>query len=165
MSTGVNKVILIGHLGADLEIRYTQGGQAVGEMRLATAEQWKDKDGQRQERTEWHRIVMWGPLAENCGKYLSKGRQVYVEGRIQTRSYDDKEGQKKYITEIVAAEVKFLGGGEGRGRGEGRDQQPASSGGGYGGYGGGPPDDGIPYATSSITAEPSAIARAHRSEI
>ncbi|MBE7450587.1 MAG: single-stranded DNA-binding protein [Kofleriaceae bacterium] len=102
MAGGVNKVILIGHLGADPDMRYTPSGAGVCELRLATSESWKDKNGQRQERTEWHRIVVWGKTAEICAKYLAKGRQVYIEGRIQTRSYDDKEGQKRYITEIIA---------------------------------------------------------------
>jgi single-strand DNA-binding protein len=92
MAGGVNKVILIGHLGADPDMRYTPSGAGVCELRVATSESWKDKNGQRQERTEWHRVVVWGKTAEICAKYLAKGRQVYIEGRIQTRSYDDKEG-------------------------------------------------------------------------
>ena len=92
-------------------MRYTPSGQGVCELRVATSESWNDKNGQRQERTEWHRIVVWGKRAEVCSKYLSKGRQVYVEGRIQTRTYDDKDGNKRYITEIIANDVQFLGGG------------------------------------------------------
>src|SRR5207237_10846820 len=111
MAGGVNKVILVGNLGADPDMRYTPSGQGVCEMRLATSESWNDKSGQRQERTEWHRIVVWGKRAEICSKYLSKGRQVYVEGRIQTRTYDDKDGNKRYITEIIAQDVQFLSGG------------------------------------------------------
>ena len=91
MAGGVNKVILVGHLGADPDMRYTPSGQGVCELRVATSESWNDKNGQRQERTEWHRVVVWGKRAEVCSKYLSKGRQVYIEGRIQTRNYDDKE--------------------------------------------------------------------------
>lgn len=155
MAAGVNKVILVGHLGADPDMRYTPSGQGVAELRLATSESWNDKNGQRQERTEWHRIVVWGKRAEVVSKYLSKGRQVYVEGRIQTRSYDDKEGNKRYITEIIASDVQFLGGGKGDGQGRGRGEDagppPPSDadfggyGGGGGGGGGGGPDDDIPF--------------------
>ena len=109
--SGVNKVIIVGRLGGDPEVRYTPGGQAVAKLSVATSENWKDKEGQKQERTEWHRVVVWGKMAEVCGQHLSKGRQVYVEGRLQTRSWDDKTtGQKKYSTEIVANTVQFLGG-------------------------------------------------------
>ena len=110
MAGGVNKAILIGNLGADPEVRFTQGGQAVANFRMATSESWKDKNGQQQERVEWHRIVVWGKLAELCGEYLKKGRQCYVEGRLQTREWTNKEGQKQYTTEIVANQVTFLGG-------------------------------------------------------
>src|SRR3954471_22694744 len=127
----VNKVILIGNLGADPEVRFTPGGQAVCELRMATNEQWTDKQGAKQERVEWHRVVVWGKQAENCGKYLSKGRTAYVEGRLQTRQWDDKEGNKRYTTEIIANTVQFLGGGAGAGAGAG------ASGGGGGGGGGG----------------------------
>lgn len=106
----VNKVLLIGRLGNNPEIRYTNTGTAVANFNLATSENWNDKNGQRQERTEWHRVVVWGKLAELCEKYLSKGRQCFVEGRLQTRSWDDKEGNKRYTTEIVAATIQFLGG-------------------------------------------------------
>ncbi len=105
----VNKVILIGRLGADPEIRYTADGQPVATFRIATNEVWV-KEGQKQERTEWHRIVAFGRLAEICGEYLSKGRQVYIEGRLQTRSYEDREGIKRFITEIVALNMQMLGG-------------------------------------------------------
>ena len=108
--SGVNKVILVGRLGTDPEVRYTNNGKAVAKLSLATSENWSDKEGQRQERTEWHRIVVWGKLGELCGEYLKKGRQVFIEGRLQTRSWEDKEGQKKYTTEIVAQNVQFLGG-------------------------------------------------------
>jgi single-strand DNA-binding protein len=162
MAGGVNKVILVGHLGADPDMRYTPSGQGVCELRLATSESWNDKNGQRQERTEWHRIVVWGKRAEVCSKYLAKGRQVFVEGRIQTRTYDDKDGNKRYITEIIANDVQFLGGGRegggggGGGRGGRADEAPpppadgdfggyGGGGGGGSGGGGGGPDDDIPF--------------------
>lgn len=106
---GVNKVIIVGNLGANPELKFTPNGQAVARMNLATGESWTDKNGQKQERTEWHRVVVWGKLAEICGKHLSKGRQVYVEGRLQTRSWEDQQGQKRYTTEVVANTVQFLG--------------------------------------------------------
>lgn len=105
----VNKAILIGNLGADPELRYTPGGQAVTTFRLATTERWTGQDGQKNEKTVWHNIVAWGKQAEIVKEYLSKGRQVYVEGRIDNRSYDDKEGNKRYVSEIVAQRVQFLG--------------------------------------------------------
>ncbi len=105
----VNKVILIGRLGADPEIRYTAEGQAVATFRIATNEV-RVKNGERQEHTEWHRIVAFGRLAEICGEYLSKGRQVYIEGRLRTRSFEDREGQRRYITEIVASDMRMLDG-------------------------------------------------------
>ncbi len=154
MAGGVNKVILVGNLGSDPEMRYTPSGQGVCEFRVATNESWNDKNGQRQERTEWHRIVVWGKRAEVCSKYLSKGRSVYVEGRIQTRTYDDKEGNKRYITEIVAQDVQFLGGGGREDRGSRGSEPPPPSegdfmGGGYGNGassgGAGGPDDDIPF--------------------
>jgi len=111
---GINKAILIGRLGADPEVRYTPSGVAVANFSIATSEEWKDKDtGEKKERTEWHRIVVWSKLGELCGEYLSKGRQVYIEGRIQTRSWDDRDGNKRYTTEIVATDVQFLGGRDG----------------------------------------------------
>ncbi len=106
---GVNKVILIGNLGKDPELRYTPGGQAVASFSLATGEKWKDKDGNMQDRTEWHNIVIWGRMAENAKEYLAKGRPVYIEGRIQTSTWDDKDGNKHYKTEIVAQSMQFLG--------------------------------------------------------
>jgi len=109
--TGINKAILIGRLGSDPEVRYTPSGVAVANFNIATSEEWKDKDsGEKKERTEWHRIVAWRKLGEICGEYLSKGRQVYIEGRIQTSSWEDKDGNKRYTTEIVATDVQFLGG-------------------------------------------------------
>jgi single-strand DNA-binding protein len=162
MAGGVNKVILVGNLGADPDMRFTPSGQGVCELRVATSESWNDKNGQRQERVEWHRIVVWGKRAEVCSKYLAKGRQVYVEGRIQTRTYDDKDGNKRYITEVIANDVQFLGGGKGEtagaagsgGGGKARDDGPpppsdvdfGGTGGGFGGGGGGGgPDDDIPF--------------------
>ena len=108
--SGVNKVILIGNLGADPEVRYTQGGQAVCNFRIATSESWTDKSGAKQEKTEWHKIIAWGKLGEICGEHLRKGRQCYVEGRLQTSKWTDKEGAEHYKTEIVAGTVQFLGG-------------------------------------------------------
>ena len=134
MSGSVNKVIVLGNLGAKPELKYLPSGQAVCEMRIATSEKYKDKNEQPQERTEWHRVVVWGKTAENCAKYLDKGRQVYVEGRLQTRSWDDKEGKKQYMTETVAHNVVFLGGGSGQAR-PAPDAPPAEQGG----------DDDIPF--------------------
>ena len=113
----VNKVILVGNLGRDPELRYTQNGSAVANFTVATNERWRDKDGNNQERTEWHRIVVWGKTAENCAQYLAKGRSVYVEGRLQTREWEDKEGNKRQTTEISAQRVQFLGGPRGGGTG------------------------------------------------
>ena len=108
--SGVNKVILIGNLGANPEMRFTQGGTPVANLRLATTERYNDRNGQKQEITEWHRVVLWGKQAEVAGQYLTKGRQVYVEGRIRTRQWQDKQGQTRYTTEVVATTVQFLGG-------------------------------------------------------
>jgi len=158
----INKVILIGNLGADPELKYTPSSRALCNLRIATTEVFKDKTGQKQERTEWHRVTVWGDQAENCSKYLSKGRSVYVEGKLQTRTYD-KEGQKHYATDVVADRVVFLGGGGGAGGGAGAGggEGGARRGGGVGGGrssegggddvemgGGGPPpggDDDIPF--------------------
>lgn len=107
---GINKVIIVGRLGSNPELKTLSPGNMVATFSVATSESWI-KDGQKQERTEWHRIVVWGKQAENCSKYLSKGRQVYVEGRLQTRQWEDQQGQKKYSTEIVAQTVQFLGSG------------------------------------------------------
>ena len=122
MSRGINKVILIGNLGGDPELRTTPGGSSVASFMLATNESWNDKDGTKQERTEWHRIVAWGRLAEICGQYLSKGRQVYIEGRLQTRSWEDKQGNQRKTTEIVARDMQMLGG-----RGESGGERPQSA--------------------------------------
>ena len=105
----VNKVILIGNLGADPEVRYTPSGTAVANFTLATKEQWTNKDGGKEEKTEWHRIVAWGRLGEICGEYLHKGKQVYIEGRIQTRAWEDRDGNKRYTTEIIASTMQMLG--------------------------------------------------------
>jgi len=125
----VNKVILIGNLGKDPELRYTPGGQAVASFPLATSEKWRDKEGVMQDNTEWHNIVVWGRQAETAKEYLAKGRQVYIEGRIQTRSWDDKEGNKRYTTEVVAQRVQFLGsrGQGGSGGGGGGSEMPSDS--------------------------------------
>ncbi|MBA3035488.1 MAG: single-stranded DNA-binding protein [Desulfobacterium sp.] len=107
--SGLNKVMLIGRLGKDPEIRYTTAGVAIANFTIATSDEWKDKEsGDKKERTEWHRIVAFAKLGEICGEYLSKGKQIYVEGRIQTRAWDDKDGNKRYTTEIVASDVQFL---------------------------------------------------------
>ncbi len=115
MAGSVNKVILIGNLGADPEVRRSTDRQTICNFRIATTDRWTDKGGVSQERTEWHRIVTFGKTAENCGQYLTKGRQVYVEGRLQTREWTDKENQKRYTTEVVAQQVTFLGSREGGG--------------------------------------------------
>ncbi len=162
MAGGVNKVILVGNLGADPDMRYTPSGAGVCELRLATNESWTDKDGAKQERTEWHRIVVWGKRAENCSKYLSKGRQVYVEGKLRTRSWEDKDGNKRWTTEVIANDVQFLSGGAGGGNQGGGDYPPpaepdgggfggGNQGGGFGGsnqgggFAGGSSDDDIPF--------------------
>ena len=143
-SRGINKAILIGNLGADPETRYTAGGTAVTNVNLATSDTWRDKSsGEMQERTEWHRVVFFARLAEVAGEYLRKGSKVYVEGRIQTRKWQNKEGQDVYTTEIVANEMQMLdskGGGGGSSApfgGGGQQQRPQQQGGGYGGQGGG----------------------------
>ncbi len=141
----VNKVILIGNLGRDPELRYTQSGQAVANFSLATTERFGGRDGgEQREQTEWHRIVTWGKTAENCAQYLSKGRSVYVEGRIQTRDWEDKDGNKRSTTEIVAQRVQFLGSGPRSGAGAGSgatapEPPPPAE-----GEAGGPGDD-IPF--------------------
>jgi single-strand DNA-binding protein len=113
--SGLNKVMLIGHLGADPELRYTQAGAPVTNFNMATTESWNDREGGKKKRTEWHKVVVFGKLAEICNDYLRKGRQAYVEGRLQTRQWDDRDGNKRYTTEVVARDVIFLGGGGGTG--------------------------------------------------
>ncbi len=138
----VNKVILLGNLGRDPETRYTTGGDAVTNLNIATSEQWKDKNGEKQERTEWHRVVLFGRQAEVAGEYLKKGRSVYIEGRLQTRKYTDKDGVEKYSTEVVADRMQLIGGGRDGGGGDdemagGGGGRAPSRGGGAGAGGGG----------------------------
>ncbi len=108
----INKVLLLGRLGQDPELKYTPSGKAVCSFSLATSDSWKDKSGQKQEKTEWHRVVVWGKLAELCNQYLAKGRQAFVEGKLSTRQWEDKQGNKRYTTEINASSVQFIGGGK-----------------------------------------------------
>lgn len=158
MADGLNRVMLLGNLGADPELRMTPNGQAVLKLRLATSESYLDRNRVRQERTEWHSVVVWGKRAEALNKILSKGSKVFVEGGLRTSSYDDREGHKRYKTEIVASNIILAGGSRGGGGSRmsddyggpsGDDQGPAPSGGGGGGgyddgdYGGG--DDDIPF--------------------
>ena len=126
----VNKVILVGNLGRDAELRYTPGGAPVATLNMATTEIWNDKGGQRQEKTEWHRVVLWGKTAESLSEYLTKGKQIYVEGKLQTRQWDDKDGNKRYTTEVRGDRVVLLGGGGGGGGG-----RPATARRGSGGHG------------------------------
>ena len=139
MARGVNKVMLIGHLGRDPDVRYSASGQAIANITLATSESWKDKNtGDKQERTEWHRIVFFGRLAEIAGEYLKKGMQIYVGGRLQTRKWQDKEGNARYTTEIVAADMQMLGSRSGAGAPDDVGQEtPDESEGGRGGPEGG----------------------------
>lgn len=145
MARGINKVILVGNLGADPEVRYTGSGTAIATLSVATSENWTDKQsGEKQERTEWHRVKMFGRLAEIAGEYLKKGRQVYIEGSLRTDKYTDKQGVERYSTDIVASDMQMLGGNEGGGGGGGGFQQRSqggggmrSGGGGGSGYGGG----------------------------
>ena len=139
----VNKVILIGNLGRDPETRYTTGGDAICNLNIATSEQWKDKSGEKQERTEWHRVVLFGRQAEIAGEYLKKGRSVYIEGRLQTRKYTDKDGVEKYSTEIVGDRMQLLGSREGGGGGD------VDFGGGGGSRGGGSAGGGAGSGTKS----------------
>lgn len=136
MARGINKVILVGNLGNDPEVRYTPGGAAVTTISVATTENWKDKEGNRQEKTEWHRVVFFGRLAEIAGEYLKKGRQVYVEGKLRTNKWQDQNGNDRYTTEILANEMQMLGGnaggGQGGGFGGGQSQGQQQGGGGYG---------------------------------
>jgi single-strand DNA-binding protein len=133
----VNKVILVGNLGRDAELRYTPGGAPVATLNMATTEVWNDKtSGQKQEKTEWHRIVLWGKSAESLSEYLTKGKQIYVEGRLQTRKWQDKDGHDKYTTEIRGDRIVLLGGGGGGGMGGGRPQQRSAGAGAGAGAGG-----------------------------
>jgi single-strand DNA-binding protein len=124
----VNKVILVGNLGRDPETRYTTGGEAVTNISIATTDTWKDKSGEKQERTEWHRVAFFGKLAEIAGEYLKKGSQVYVEGRLQTRKWQDKEGQDKYTTEIIADRMQMLGSRTGSGGGDAPERATSTAG-------------------------------------
>jgi single-strand DNA-binding protein len=135
MAEGLNRVMLLGNLGADPELKVTPGGQAVLKLRLATTETYLDRNQVRQERTEWHRITLWGKRGEALGKFLAKGDRIFVEGRLQTSSYE-KNGEKRYSTEVVATNIILSGG---RGRGEGAPAREGGGGGGYGGGGGGRP--------------------------
>ncbi len=169
MARGINKVILVGTLGKDPEVRYSQSGSAMASISVATNESWKDKNGEKQERTEWHRVKFFGRLAEIAGEYLKKGGQVYIEGSLRTEKYTDKQGVERYSTDVIANEMQMLGGMPGGERGErgergGGERPQRGSGGGYGGYdrdsgpsrgGGAPmssggnnepfPDDDIPF--------------------
>ena len=145
MARGVNKVILIGHLGADPEVRYMPNGGAVANVTVATTESWKDKSsGEQQEKTEWHRVVFFARLAEIVGEYLKKGSQIYIEGRLQTRKWQDKSGVDRYTTEIVANEMQMLGGRGGAGG--------AGAGSSAGSYGGGQQQSAAPAAASAAPA-------------
>lgn len=154
MAEGLNKVMLLGNLGRDPELRYTQGGQAILNLRIATNESFLNRDNERQERTEWHSVIIWGKRGEGLNKILSKGSQLFVEGRLQTRQWEDKEGKKRYTTEIVATNVVLVGGRGGAGGGASTsydDAPPPSedmaggSGGGGGAGGGSNEDDDIPF--------------------
>jgi single-strand DNA-binding protein len=159
MAEGLNRVMLLGNLGQDPELRMTSGGQAVLKLRLATSETYLDRNKVRQERTEWHSVTVWGKRAEALSKILSKGSRIFVEGGIRTSSYDDKEGNKRYRTEVVANNIILSGGGRGPGgpggpgggsrsqEGGGDPDASQSPGGGYGDqdYGGGGSDDEIPF--------------------
>jgi single-strand DNA-binding protein len=138
----VNKVILIGNLGRDPELRYTQSGQAVANFSVATTEKFSGRDGSPQERTEWHRIVVWGKQGENCAQYLSKGRSVYVEGSLRTQEWEDREGNKRRTTEVVAQRVQFLGSRR-EGGGPSPDSRPPESE--PQGQSGPPPEDDVPF--------------------
>ena len=160
MARGVNKVILIGNLGQDPELRYTGSGTAVCNMRLATSETYKDRDGNQVENTEWHNVVAWSRLAEICGEYLKKGSQVYFEGQLQTRQWEDRDGNTRYTTEVKVREMTMLGGRDGGGSGGGGgydfDQsqpQRQSSGGGNSG-GGRPQRQQQPAQTDDYSFEP-----------
>ncbi|MCK9364097.1 MAG: single-stranded DNA-binding protein [Syntrophales bacterium] len=137
----INKAILVGRLGKDPEVRYTPDGMMVTNFTMATDEVWKDKNGEKAQKTEWHRIVTFGKLAEICGKYLIKGKLVYIEGRIQTRSWEDKEGVKKYTTEIVASDMKMLDSKGQKDSDAGREEPPLP----HPGADGPMPDDDVPF--------------------
>ncbi|MBU2790509.1 single-stranded DNA-binding protein [Acidithiobacillus caldus] len=159
---GVCKVILLGHLGRDPEMRYMPDGTAVATLNVATSETFKDRDGNKQERTEWHRVVFWGRTAEIAGEYLRKGSQAYIEGRLQTRKWTDKDGQDRYTTEIRGDRLQLVGGH----RDDGQEPRGSHHGGGGGGMEPAPseefPDDEIPFIT---TAEPLCQPRGHLARV
>ena len=140
----VNKVILVGNLGRDAELRYTPGGAAVATINMATTDVYKDREGQKKEDTQWHRVILWGRTAESLNEYLTKGKQIYVEGRLQTRKWTDKDGVEKYTTEIRGDRVVLLGGGGGGGQRPARGPAEAGGGAAAGGYDQGPQDSGGP---------------------
>ncbi len=161
MARGVNKVILVGNLGNDPETKYTQGGMAVTKVSLATTSVRKDKEGNTQERTEWHRVTFFGKLGEIAGEYLRKGSQVYVEGSIRYDKYTGQDGVEKYFTDIIADEMQMLGGRSEGGAAGGEQQRPArapreSGGGGGGGYGGGQRSGGGGYGGGGQRQAPAA---------
>ncbi len=144
MSRSVNKAIILGNVGGDPEVRSTSGGTRVATLSVATSQKWKDRQGNEQERTEWHRVVLWDKLADVAEKYVSKGDRIYVEGEIQYRSYEDKDGVTKYTTEIRARELVMLGGGEKRETARAGSKQKESS---YGDFSAGfPEDDDLPFS-------------------
>ncbi|OOG42509.1 single-stranded DNA-binding protein [Rhodanobacter sp. C05] len=158
MARGINKVILVGNLGADPEMRHTGGGTAVTTINLATSESWTDKQsGEKQERTEWHRVKLFGRLAEIAGDYLKKGRQVYIEGSLRTDKYTGKDGIERYSTDIIASEMQMLGGNEGGGGGGGgQRERPQSSGAGGQRQSGGQSRGGDDYGSQQRQAPPPA---------
>ena len=156
---GVNRMILMGHLGKDPEMRYMPDGTANASFSVATSESFKDKEGNKQERTEWHRVVLWGRIAEIAGEYLRKGSQAYIEGRIRTRKWTDKEGQERFTTEIVGDRLQLIGG---RGSNAPEDKDSVPQHGGGSDDMGSPPmeDDGIPFITSAeVLCQPRALLR------
>lgn len=156
MARGINKVILVGNLGNDPEVKYTQSGSAIATLSVATSESWTDKQGQKQERTEWHRVKFFGKLAEIAGEYLKKGRQVYIEGSLRTDKYTGKDGVERYTTDIIGNEMQMLGGAPGGDRGAERSGGERSSAPSRGGYGGGDNERSAP--PSSGNARPPASA-------
>ena len=155
MARGVNKVILIGNLGSDPEVRYTPDGVPVANFNLATNESWNDKDGQRQERTEWHRLVLWRRQAEVAQQYLKKGARIYVEGKLQTRSWDDQSGQKRYMTEVVVFDMQMLDS-RGEGGGSGYGDEGGSRAGDGSDFGGGHAGGGSGYGGDRAGTQPAA---------
>ena len=155
MARGVNKVILIGNLGSDPEVKYTPDGVPVANFSLATNESWNDKDGQRQERTEWHRLVLWRRQAEVAQQYLKKGAKIYVEGKLQTRSWDDQSGQKRYMTEVVVLDMQMLDS-RGEGGGSGYGDEGGRRAGGGSDFSGGRAGGGSSYGGDRAGTQPDA---------